>query len=266
MLFNRVNKKITELIDDYDAKAQHKRWKNIIEKGAPAMWKQYRCDKQQRNEDAMPSKMKIGNGREHETEPLEGLNKGLIQCLFFADDIALMAKTKNGLRELLKLCSDYATDWYLPFNPNKSELLSVSGIMTTAKLQKFKISQVANGYYKYLGIPFSTRMDARVCCGSPINKVGYRTVAQDLANKNAGIIKETKVKLVLTDCPACMNSLQNTYAKWGVKIKPKIVHFKDFFLDQINSGKLRPEKAINKTVTYHIILAVFMVLSLNLIS
>ena len=68
-----------------------------------------------------------------EAEDEDSLN---LTWTFFADDIALMAKTKNGLRELLKHCSDYATDWYLTFNPNKSELLSVSGIMTTAKLQK----------------------------------------------------------------------------------------------------------------------------------
>jgi Fe-S oxidoreductase len=103
----------------------------------------------------------------------------------------------------------------------------------------------------YLGIPFSTRFDSRKCCGSPINKVGYKSVAQGLAHQNSQLIRDSGAKIVLTDCPACMSSLKNTYADWGIKIKPTIMHFKDFILEKIESGKLTPKVAQVKNITYH---------------
>ena len=103
----------------------------------------------------------------------------------------------------------------------------------------------------HLKVKFTTKFDDRNCCGSPLYKVGYKSVAMELAQKNKNLINDSKVKLVLTDCPACMNTLKSTYSDWGVKIKPKILHFKDFILDKIEKGEINPEKSIDKVITYH---------------
>ncbi|MHA1475565.1 MAG: (Fe-S)-binding protein [Promethearchaeota archaeon] len=103
----------------------------------------------------------------------------------------------------------------------------------------------------HLKVKFTTKFGDRNCCGSPLYKVGYKSVAIDLAQKNKDVINNSKTKIVLTDCPACMNMLKITYSDWGVKIKPKILHFKDFILDKIEKGELNPDKPVDKVITYH---------------
>ena len=103
----------------------------------------------------------------------------------------------------------------------------------------------------HLKIKFTTKFGDRNCCGSPLYKVGYKSVAQGLAKKNQNLINDSKVKIVLTDCPACTNMLRNTYSDWGVKIKPKIIHFKDFILEKMEKGELKPKRQIDKVITYH---------------
>ena len=44
-------------------------------------------------------------------------------ALGYADDIVLLCPTKEGLRELIKICEKYAMDHDILFNGNKSKLL-----------------------------------------------------------------------------------------------------------------------------------------------
>jgi fumarate reductase (CoM/CoB) subunit B len=104
---------------------------------------------------------------------------------------------------------------------------------------------------KYLGIPFTTKMEHRVCCGSPLYKVGYKNVAKANADKNISTIKSSNTKLVVTDCPACLQMLETTYTEWEKNLKVKILHIQDFILEQIKNDKLKMLNSKNTTVTYH---------------
>ena len=41
----------------------------------------------------------------------------------YADDIALLAPTLFGLRNMISVCERYALDYHITFNPNKSKLI-----------------------------------------------------------------------------------------------------------------------------------------------
>ena len=53
------------------------------------------------------------------------VGKQLINCLLFADDIALIAETEEELQRLLDVASAFVIKWNLSFNFNKSKVLVV---------------------------------------------------------------------------------------------------------------------------------------------
>ena len=61
-------------------------------------------------------------------------------ALGYADDIVLLCPTKEGLRELIKICERYAMDHDIIFNENKSKLLVFGS--TTNNLPSIYVSGV----------------------------------------------------------------------------------------------------------------------------
>ena len=56
----------------------------------------------------------------------------IVYC--YADNIGLLSPTLSGLKEMLKLCEDYALKHYIIFNAYKSQLLYFSS--NTARVPK----------------------------------------------------------------------------------------------------------------------------------
>ncbi|QEE17121.1 (Fe-S)-binding protein [Promethearchaeum syntrophicum] len=131
----------------------------------------------------------------------------------------------------------------------KSEVFYYIGCVSATERKSMVRANIA--ILNHLKVKFTTKLPDRNCCGSPLYKVGYKSVALDLAQKNKEVINNSKTKIVLTDCPACMNMLKSTYSDWGVKIKPNILHFEDYILDKIKTGELNLNKSVDKVVTYH---------------
>jgi hypothetical protein len=48
-----------------------------------------------------------------------------VHALAYADDISLLAPTPSGARKLLTICDDYAEEYNIKFNGNKSKCLYV---------------------------------------------------------------------------------------------------------------------------------------------
>ena len=46
----------------------------------------------------------------------------IVPCLFWADDLVLISKTKEGLQELLNILDKYSADWKMKMNIEKTKL------------------------------------------------------------------------------------------------------------------------------------------------
>ena len=46
-------------------------------------------------------------------------------CMFYADDLILLSKTKTGLQHCLDRLKDYCNDWYLEVSLKKSKIMIV---------------------------------------------------------------------------------------------------------------------------------------------
>lgn len=110
------------------------------------------------------------------------------------------------------------------------------------------------GILKKAGVKFSTNLEKRTCCGAPAFNIRDITLAKDLAEKNKELIESTGAKLVISDCPGCVDTLIRRYQKNGININAKIVHIVEYLKQLVDEGKLHFKKPISdeyKTVTIH---------------
>ena len=80
-------------------------------------------------------------------------------CLFWADDVVLLANSEKELQRMLDIASDFSRSWKLDFNSDKSKVLVVG-----KRIDKDKLWKLGNRYisecdnYKYLGVYFSRNL------------------------------------------------------------------------------------------------------------
>lgn len=81
-----------------------------------------------------------------------------IGCLFWADDIALIAEDSFELQKMLDIASDFSHKWRLQFNHDKSNVLVIGrrNRGTMWKLGHSFISEVS--HYKYLGVKICSNL------------------------------------------------------------------------------------------------------------
>jgi len=58
-----------------------------------------------------------------------GLHVGslFVGCIFYANDIVLLSPSCFGLQKLLNICEQFAPNWDIKFNPDKSQLITFGG-------------------------------------------------------------------------------------------------------------------------------------------
>ncbi|MHA1319595.1 MAG: (Fe-S)-binding protein [Promethearchaeota archaeon] len=107
---------------------------------------------------------------------------------------------------------------------------------------------------KKAGIKFSTNLDSKVCCGSPLFNIRDLITAKDFAERNKSLIESTGAKIIVSDCPGCILTLTKRYESIGIKIDKKIIHIVEYIKKLLDEGKIEPTKNIPddlKKVTIH---------------
>ncbi|MFX1273911.1 MAG: (Fe-S)-binding protein [Promethearchaeota archaeon] len=93
--------------------------------------------------------------------------------------------------------------------------------------QSMKVPEMIKGYIKILnkaGIKFSTNLETKTCCGAPAFSIRELDVAKDLAEKNKKLIEKTGAKIVVSDCPGCVETLTKKYEMLGIDMNVEIFH------------------------------------------
>lgn len=101
----------------------------------------------------------------------------------------------------------------------------------------------------HLGIKFAILGMEEGCCGDPARRVGNEYLYQILAQTNIETFKRYKIDKILTTCPHCYNTLKNEYPQMGFSCDVK--HHAEFLAEQIETGRLKMDRAIPKKLTYH---------------
>jgi fumarate reductase (CoM/CoB) subunit B len=107
---------------------------------------------------------------------------------------------------------------------------------------------------KKAGVKFSTNLEKKTCCGGPAFNIRDIKTAKELANKNKDLIISTGAKVVVSDCPGCIETLSNRYKKAGIEINVKFIHIVQYIKELMDNGKIKIEKEIPdeyKKITIH---------------
>lgn len=93
-------------------------------------------------------------------------------------------------------------------------------------------------------------MGARAaCCGDFARRLGNEYVYQLLVRKNVEALREADVRIIVTSCPHCYNTLKNEYPRFGGGFT--VFHHTEYLHQLLHQGKLKLPKPLDLAVTYH---------------
>lgn len=112
-----------------------------------------------------------------------------------------------------------------------------------------KVARSVVRLLKKAGVKFGILGNEEGCTGESARRIGNEYLFQMLAQSNIETLNRYKVKKILTHCPHCFNTIRNEYPQFGGNYE--VIHHTQFIADLIEQGRLKPTKALEKTVTYH---------------
>jgi Fe-S oxidoreductase len=87
------------------------------------------------------------------------------------------------------------------------------------------------------------------CTGDAARRIGNEYLFQSLAKDNIETLNRYGVKKIVTACPHCFNTLKNEYRDFGGNYE--VTHHSQFLASLIAQGKIKPNRALEETVTFH---------------
>jgi Fe-S oxidoreductase len=99
------------------------------------------------------------------------------------------------------------------------------------------------------GLKFAILGTEETCTGDSARRMGNEYLFQMLAQQNIGTLNGYGVKKIVTNCPHCLNCIQNEYKDFGGSFE--VVHGAQLVADLIASGRVRMTGEIAETITFH---------------
>ncbi|AKB73685.1 CoB--CoM heterodisulfide reductase 2 iron-sulfur subunit D [Methanosarcina lacustris Z-7289] len=125
----------------------------------------------------------------------------------------------------------------------------------TAGYKQLALAFATSRVLNKLGIEFTMLGEDEWCCGSALIRTGQvhvDDVARKLARHNVDAIKAKGATKVLYACAGCFRASKVDWPRLlGEELPFEVVHITEFLEDLIKKDKIKWEKTIDKTVTYH---------------
>jgi len=92
---------------------------------------------------------------------------------------------------------------------------------------------------------------AEICCGGRAYELGYEGELVKYASRHEKIFKKAGVETIVTPCAHCYQTMKVLYDKIGHKLNVEVLHITEYLHRLIKEGKIKPNKTVPLTVTYH---------------
>ena len=137
---------------------------------------------------------------------------------------------------------------------DKSDIVYFTGC--TAGYKQLTLAFATSRVLNKLGIKFAMLGEDEWCCGSALIRTGQAHVNDmmplQVAKHNVEAIMKKGAKKVLFACSGCFRAAKVDWPRLlGKELPFEVVHITEFLADQIKQGKIKWEKSIDKTITYH---------------
>lgn len=144
---------------------------------------------------------------------------------------------------------DERADWLtddIKIDPNADTIYFVGCL---SSFREIEIAQATAKVLNILEIPFNILGDDEQCCGNPMLMMGNLFLARDLMRHNCELMKGKKV---IASCAGCYRILIQDYPKMlGEECNIDATHIVKVLAEQIEQGKVKFTKKVNKKVVYH---------------
>ncbi len=100
-------------------------------------------------------------------------------------------------------------------------------------------------------VDFGILGDAEPCCGLPAQQRGFRDVFTKQSAEVTALLDRCGVETIVVACGSCHGAFRTKYDLYGSKPKAKVLHATELLSQLIDKRKLKLNKAVNTTVTYH---------------
>ncbi len=137
---------------------------------------------------------------------------------------------------------------------DKSDIVYFTGC--TAGYKQLTLAFATSRVLNKLGIKFAMLGEDEWCCGSALIRTGQAHVNDmmplQVAKHNVEAIMKKSAKKVLFACSGCFRAAKVDWPRLlGKELPFEVVHITEFLADLIKQGKIKWEKSIDKTITYH---------------
>ena len=106
-----------------------------------------------------------------------------------------------------------------------------------------------------LNVPFMVLGEDEWCCSSALIRTGQQHINETpkkAAIHNVEALKARGAKRVIFACAGCFRAAKIDWPRaYGKALPFEAIHMSQFLAEQVEAGKIKWEKSLNKTVTYH---------------
>ena len=137
---------------------------------------------------------------------------------------------------------------------DKSDIVYFTGC--TAGYKQLTLAFATSRVLNKLGIKFAMLGEDEWCCGSALIRTGQAHVNDmmplQVAKHNVEALNKKGATKVLFACSGCFRAAKVDWPRLlGKELPFEVVHITEFLADLIKQGKIKWEKSIDKTITYH---------------
>lgn len=136
---------------------------------------------------------------------------------------------------------------------DKADIVYFTGC--TAGYNQLSLAFATSRVLNKLGIPFAMLGEDEWCCGSALIRTGQahiNNVPLEIAKHNVEAIQKKGAKKVVFACAGCFRAAKVDWPRLlGKELPFEVIHITEFLAGLIKQDKIKWQKSINKTVTYH---------------
>jgi len=133
----------------------------------------------------------------------------------------------------------------------KVDVLLHVGCLSSYDPEMQKLAKAAVKILQKAGVNFGIFGDAETCCGGRAYQMGYEDAFLAQAKKNMEMIKKAGIKTVVNLCADGYQAFKVLYEKYNLRGSLEVLHITEYIDKLVKDGKLKLNKKINMTVTYH---------------
>jgi Fe-S oxidoreductase len=133
--------------------------------------------------------------------------------------------------------------------PDDVEYLFWVGCAGALEDRSKKVTRTVAQLLNQAGVKYAVLGQQESCTGDPARRLGMEYLFQMMAQANVELLNGIGARKIVVWCPHCFNTISNEYPAFGGNYE--VIHHTQLLTQLVNEGRLAPQTAIDKKVTYH---------------